>query len=506
MPLEPTHLKKVARNLAKLALAAVIGTGLALSASAPASAANPKYAGFVIDANNGKVLYQDRADEYRFPASLTKMMTLYLTFEALKSGKLHKDDKMPVSAYAAARPPSKLGLRPGTTLTVDEAISSLVTRSANDAAVVLAEYQAGSEAAFARRMTDKAHRLGMSRTEFRNANGLPNSDQHTTARDMATLGIALREHFPQYYDYFSIRSYNFRGHRIGNHNRVLNRYKGVDGIKTGYINASGFNLVTSVKTDGKSVVAVVFGGTSGRSRDDHMVDLLKRYMPSASRRDTGPLIAAQPNPNVQIASAEVELPKRGPIPDFRPGEGGISINDRIAMAYGSDSGDAIAARMPTPTARPLMGRDAIRAALVEERPAVSSAAAAILPLARPAADRGTPRPAASLMREASIDGSATGSIDRDTAAEVVQAPTPRSPWVVQIAATETVSQAMTMLKKAKGAAGSQLAEAEPFTESVATGGSTLYRARFAGFGSKDEAWKACAALKRSSYNCYAVAN
>ncbi|MBP0615431.1 D-alanyl-D-alanine carboxypeptidase [Jiella sp. KSK16Y-1] len=502
-----SQLRRAARSAIKLSAVAVIGAGVLLSgATGEAGAANPKYAGFVIDANNGKVLYQDRADEYRYPASLTKMMTLYLTFEALKSGKIHKGDKMPVSAYASGRPPSKLGLRPGTTITVEEAIYSLVTKSANDAAVVLAEYLAGSEAQFARRMTDKAHRLGMTRTEFRNANGLPNPDQHTTARDMATLGIALREHFPEYYDYFSTRSFNFRGRRIGNHNRVLNRYNGVDGIKTGYINASGFNLVTSVKTDGKSVVAAVFGGTSGRSRDDHMVDLLKRYMPKASRRDTGPLIAAKPNPNVQVASAEPDLPKRGPIPDFRPATGGISINDRIAMAYGSDAGNEIAARMPLPTSRPLVGRDAIRAALVDDRPALSNAAAAILPLARPAAARAVKRPSEPLMRQASVDGAATGSIDRETAAEVVQPSKPSSPWVVQIAATESASQAMSMLSKAKAAVGSPLAQAEPFTESISTGGSTLYRARFAGFGSKDQAWKACAALKNRSYNCYAVPN
>ena len=505
MPFDLTDLRTIARTLSRVVSAAIIGAGLTLAGTSGAAAANPKYAGFVIDANNGKVLYQDRADEYRYPASLTKMMTLYLTFEALKSGKISKSDKMAVSAYAAARPPSKLGVRPGTTLTVDEAISSLVTKSANDAAVVLAEFQAGSEAAFAKRMTEKARRLGMTRTQFRNANGLPNPDQHSTARDMATLGIALREHFPNYYDYFSIRSYSFRGRRLGNHNRVLNRYKGVDGIKTGYINASGFNLVTSVQTDGKSVVAAVFGGTSGRSRDDHMVELLKRYMPKASRRDGGPLIAARPNTSVQIASADPTLPKSGPIPDFRPSSGGISINDRIAMAYGSDAGDQISARMPTPTARPLMGRDAIRAALVDDRP-MSNAAAAILPLAHSTANRSAAQNNRSLLREASVDGRSTGSIDRETASEVVQPQKPSSPWVVQIAATDSMSQAMSMLNKAKNAAGAQLEDAEPFTESVKTGASVLYRARFAGFDSKDQAWKACAALKRNSYNCYAVAN
>ncbi|WAP67291.1 D-alanyl-D-alanine carboxypeptidase [Jiella pelagia] len=507
VPLNLSQFRRAARSFITLATTAALGVGILVTGvTAEAKAANPKYAGFVIDANNGKVLYQDRADEYRYPASLTKMMTLYLTFEALKSGKINKGDKMPVSAYAAGRPPSKLGLRTGSTITVEEAIYSLVTRSANDAAVVLAEFLGGSESNFAKRMTDKAHRLGMSRTQFRNANGLPNAEQRSTARDMATLGIALREHFPEYYGYFSTRSFSFRGQRIGNHNRVLNRYNGVDGIKTGYINASGFNLVTSVKTDGKNVVAAVFGGNSGRSRDDHMVDLLKRTMPLASRRDGGPLIAAKPNPNVVVAAVEPDLPKKGPIPDFRPNAGGISIDDRIAMAYGSDEGDQIAARMPMPTARPLMGRDAIRAALVDERPTASSAAAAILPLARPAAQSGGKAVSAGLMREVGdVDVQATGSVARNVPAMVVQ-PSKPSPWVVQIAATESASQAMTMLNKAKSALGSQLASAEPFTESVDTGGGTLYRARFAGFDNKDQAWKACAALKRSSFNCYAVAN
>ncbi|MBO0662228.1 D-alanyl-D-alanine carboxypeptidase [Jiella sp. CQZ9-1] len=470
---------------------------------APASAANPNYSGFVIDANTGKVLYNDRGDEYRYPASLTKMMTLYLTFEALKSGKIHLDDKMPVSSYAASRPPSKLGLRPGTYLTVDEAINSLVTKSANDAAVVLAEYEAGSESTFAKRMTEKARRLGMSRTIFRNANGLPNDEQHTTARDMTTLGIALYEHFPEYYGYFSTRSYNFRGRRLGNHNRVLGRYKGVDGIKTGYINASGFNLVTSVHEGGKSVVAAVFGGTSGRSRDDHMVELLKRYVPKASTRDSGPLIAARPDSNVEIAA----LPKHGPVPDSRPSvDEGMSISDRIAMAYGTDTGRDIAERMPTPTSRPLVGVDAIRAALVEDRPVGNAAAEAILPLVRPAAVNGaTLSPAALDQGTTDIDRGTVGSIKRNTASEVVQ-PTDRSPWVVQIAATDSASQAMEMLKKAQTTVGSRLAEAQPFTESVKTGSGTLYRARFSGFDDKDQAWQACAALKRHAFNCYAVAN
>ncbi|MCB8840440.1 D-alanyl-D-alanine carboxypeptidase [Aurantimonas sp. VKM B-3413] len=453
-----------------------------------AAAVNPKYAGFVIDANNGHVLYADRADELRFPASLTKMMTLYLTFEAMKSGRISKNDAMPVSSYAASRPPSKLGLKPGSTLKVEEAIYSLVTKSANDAAVVLAEYQAGSEAAFARRMTERARQLGMAHTVFKNANGLPNSDQHTTARDLSKLGIALREHFPEYYGYFSTRSYSFRGRRLGNHNRVLFRVDGADGIKTGYINASGFNLVTSVKRDGKSVVAVVMGGTSGRSRDDHMVELLRRYLPEASTKDTGPLIASRDT--MRVAS----LPEEVPVPGSRP-VGGMSINDRIAEAYGTETATRIAA-IPEPSNRPILGRDAIRAALVEERPV--GAANAILPLVRPAAARPVPTPAAAIPQDRGLDTSRTGSIASDQ--------TPNSPWVVQIAATDDKGRAISMLTEAKQKVGRPLAKAEPFTETVRSGSQVLHRARFAGFSSKDQAWNACTALKRADYSCYAVAN
>ncbi|MEX6507642.1 serine hydrolase [Jiella sp. M17.18] len=467
-----------------------VGAGLLLSQTGTAAAVNPKYAGFVIDANNGHVLYQDRADEPRFPASLTKMMTLYLTFEALKAGKIKKTDEMPVSAYAASRPPTKLGLKPGSTLKVEDAIYGLVTLSANDAAVVLAEYEGGSEEAFARRMTARARELGMRNTVFRNANGLPNAEQHTTAHDMAILGIALREHFPQYYGYFSTRSYNFRGRRLGNHNRVLFRVDGADGIKTGFTNASGFNLVTSVKRGGKSVVAVVMGGTSARSRDDHMVELLHRYMPEASTRDTGPLVASvEASPPIVGA-----LPDEGPIPDSRPMRT-ASIDARIAAAYGSAPAAEIA-NLPEPSNRPILGRDAIRAALVEERPA--GAANAILPMVRTVASRQVPTPPAAIPGERGLDQDATGSV-----ADQAQ---PSSPWVVQIAATDDPTSAMSMLKAAQRKVGGAVAKAQPFTEPVRSGAQSLYRARFAGFGSKDQAWNACAALKRADYNCYAVAN
>ena len=221
-------------------------------------------------------------------------MTLYMLFERLESGKLSLDSQLRVSEHAADQSPTKLGLREGSTISVEDAIKGLVTRSANDAAVVVAENLAGSEEEFARQMTRKARALGMSNTTYRNASGLPDSAQVTTARDQATLGRAIQERFPRYYRYFSTRSFTFRGQRIGNHNRLLGKVEGVDGIKTGYIRASGFNLVTSVKRDGRHVVAVVLGGTSAGARDSRMRQLLAQHVGSASTRRTAPMIAEAP--------------------------------------------------------------------------------------------------------------------------------------------------------------------------------------------------------------------
>lgn len=486
-------LKTAIRKLTKLIVLVAMGASLSLTHAAGADA-NPKYAGFVIDANNGQVLYSENADAPRYPASLTKMMTLYMTFDALKSGRVSLGNRMPVSAYAAGRPPSKLGLKPGSTLTVEEGIYALVTKSANDAAVVMAEFLAGSESTFAEQMTAKARRIGMRATTFRNANGLPDNGQRTTARDMATLGIALREHFPEYYKYFSTRSYSFRGRRLGNHNRVLGRFQGTDGIKTGYINASGFNLVSSVARDGKRLVAVVMGGRSGRSRDDHMVELLNRYFPKASTRGTGPLVASRSSGNAVVA----ELPTRGPLPDSRP-VAPTSIDERIALAYGSEPAAAIA-RLPEPRSRPLLGRDALRAALVQERPVTRT------PFPEPSrsipAAFGIPLPPAAIPGGKDLDPRTTGSI----AASAPPKSAPSSPWVVQIAATPEADQAMAMLGEAKNKVGGPLSSAVPFTETVKSGSQTLHRARFAGFSTKDQARSACAALKRDAYNCYVVAN
>ena len=268
------------------------------------------YADIVVDANSGTVLHSTNPDAQRHPASLTKIMTLYLLFEQLEAGKLKLDSPLPVSKEAAGQMPTKLGLKPGSTLAVEDAIKGMVTRSANDAAVVVAEAIAGDEDAFAKLMTRKAQALGMSRTIYKNASGLPDSGQITTARDQSTLGRAVQERFPRYYKYFSIRTFVFRGQSIGNHNNLLGRVEGVDGIKTGYVNASGFNLVTSVHRGNRYLVAVVMGGSSAGSRDAKMRDLISDKIAQASVKRTAPMVAegspppeARPEPK---AVAKVE--------------------------------------------------------------------------------------------------------------------------------------------------------------------------------------------------------
>lgn len=235
-----------------------------------------KYAALVMDSRTGEVLYSKNPDHKLYPASLTKIMTLYMTFDALKHGRLKLNQNLSVSARAAGQAPTKLGLKKGTTISVQNAMFGLITKSANDAATVLAEGLAPSEAAFARNMTAMAHKLGMRRTSFRNASGLPNRWQMSTARDMAVLGAALIHDFPQYYHFMSLEKFDYNGRAFKNHNNLLNKYEGADGIKTGYIRASGFNLVASAKRGDKRLIGVIFGGRTAKSRDAQMTKLLDR--------------------------------------------------------------------------------------------------------------------------------------------------------------------------------------------------------------------------------------
>ncbi|WP_259780467.1 D-alanyl-D-alanine carboxypeptidase family protein [Aestuariispira ectoiniformans] len=235
-----------------------------------------RYADIIVDADTGEVLHQSSADVRNYPASLTKIMTLYIAFEELEKGRLKLNQRLKVSRRAQRQPPSKLNLRRGQTITVENAILALVTKSANDVAVVLAEAIAGTEADFAKRMTAKARELGMTRTTFKNASGLYAKGQRTTARDMAQLGRQIYNRFPDKYRYFGTRVFSYKGSRYSNHNKLLGHYEGTDGIKTGYIGASGFNLVASVKRHGRHLIGVVFGGRTGKSRDRQMKKLLTK--------------------------------------------------------------------------------------------------------------------------------------------------------------------------------------------------------------------------------------
>lgn len=263
---------------------------------------SPKFASIIVDGNSGTVLQATSPDGIRHPASLTKIMTLYLLFERLESGKMKLDTEMPVSQHAADQDPTKLNLRAGQTIRVEDAIKGLVTRSANDAAVVIAEAIAGDEDDFAQMMTRKARSLGMSRTVYRNANGLPNDEQVTTARDQATLGRAIQERFPRYYRYFATSTFNWRGQSIRNHNHLLGSVEGVDGIKTGYTHASGFNLVTSMRRGNRHLIGVVLGGRSGGSRDAIMRNLLAENLDKGATTHT---VAAVTERNGADGAAEV---------------------------------------------------------------------------------------------------------------------------------------------------------------------------------------------------------
>ncbi|WP_049976066.1 D-alanyl-D-alanine carboxypeptidase [Azospirillum sp. B506] len=276
--------------LAAAALLGMVALGSGLSA---AEALAAKAAAIVVDARTGQVLIDQDADAITHPASLTKMMTLYLTFDALEDGRLTLDQQLPVSSWAESMSPTKLGLRAGQTLKVETAILGLVTKSANDAAVVLAEALGGTESRFAEMMTRKARELGMRHTVYRNASGLPNMEQVTTARDYAALSRALMRDHAKYYPYFSRRNFVYGGRTLANHNHLMSRYEGMDGIKTGYTVASGFNLAASAVRDGRRLVGVVLGGKSAVSRDNRMAALLDQAFGRPNRgRDDAPVMAS----------------------------------------------------------------------------------------------------------------------------------------------------------------------------------------------------------------------
>ncbi|THV13543.1 D-alanyl-D-alanine carboxypeptidase [Rhizobium rhizophilum] len=469
-----------------VAAVAVIVATVAVSSVAQA---NPKYAGIVIDVKTGKVLYSENADSLRYPASLTKMMTLYMVFEALEAGRITLNSKVPFSANAAKEPPSKLGVGTGRSITVEQAILSLVTRSANDVATALAEFVGGSEQRFAQMMTAKARSLGMTKTTYRNAHGLPNTAQMTTARDQARLSIALRQHFPQYYGYFSTRSFRFGKQTIGNHNRLLGQVRGVDGIKTGYTRAAGYNLATSAEADGRSIVAVVLGATSGARRNAQMTSLVKRYFPAASSTRGGGNLIAKNNTSVAPSQATAaisgdgvpSLPQNGPMPGVRYAG--------VAQAYAASPAQN-AASAALETMRPVA-------------PAATSGSAVPVPQPAPAymPDSGAAVAPAAATQSVAAASATPPDVDSVTTAST----TPSAGWVVQIGTSPDKELAMDLLRNAQDKGGNVLRSATPFTVAYGAGAKQIYRARFGGFDDQKDAVNACNALKKRGIGCWAAA-
>ena len=336
-----------------------------------------RYAGIVVDAKTGQVLYQQNADDPRYPASISKVMTLYILFQELSAGHLKLNSLLTVSAHAADADPTKLGLAPGSKIAVQDAIKSIVTISANDMARTIAENISGSEDAFARRMTATAHSLGMVHTTYVNASGLPDPRQRTTVRDQAILASAVYEHFPQYYSYFQTRSFQYGRRVYGNHDFVLG-FMGVDGLKTGYINAAGFNLMTASRADNRHIVVIGFGFNTGGERDAMVRSLVQKYLPKAHQgqylaaamiplpgRPRGattmlasiqtPPAAGAPAAAVQTADAGATPVQPMPIPAFRQDEQAMpepvayatepaaypAAEDNSAQAASNDSGAAV---------------------------------------------------------------------------------------------------------------------------------------------------------------------
>jgi len=480
---------------------------------------SPPTASIVVDGNTGQVLQATNPDAPRHPASLTKIMTLYLLFERLDAGKIKLDTPLKVSAHAADQDPTKLELKPGQTIVVEDAIKGVVTRSANDAAVVIAENLGGSESDFAKMMTQKAHALGMSRTTYVNASGLPDDDQITTARDQALLGRAIQDRFPRYYKYFSIPSFVYHGVTIRNHDHLLGSVQGVDGIKTGFTRASGFNLVTSLHRDGRYVVGVVLGGRSAPQRDAHMRELISEHIKEASLKHTAPVIAEQPAPRDE--PQPTALAKATPAPTASRADPAPTATATARMAVGSTDPiqpllvKTISYRIaPVKTASltpmpPLVAVAAPAAPQAAASPPQVEAPRTVVASAEP-----TP-PASSIALKSTASApeakaEAVPPVKTEAAAEPAKAEPParvraRGGWLIQIGAYEGEDEARQHLSDAQAKVRDKLAAADPFTERVLKGDKPLYRARFAGFD-KTTAEAACRQLKRNDFACITVKN
>ncbi|WP_375283390.1 serine hydrolase [Marinicauda pacifica] len=419
---------------------------LLLAGAAP-SHAQSRGAAFVADMDSGEVLHARQADEPRHPASLTKMMTLYMLFEALEDGRVSMDTTLTASAEAASRPASDLGLETGDTLSVETAIRALVIRSANDVAVVVGEHLSGTESAFAADMTRRAAELGLQATLFRNASGLPDNEQITTARDMARLAHALSRDFPQYWHYFSEERFTYGSRTWRNHNSLVGRVDGVDGLKTGYIRASGFNVVTTSQRNGHRLVTVVMGGRTAAVRDSHAEDLLEAAYTAIDARAEGRLLAALQTPRLNPVREQAILTAE--LADLR---------EPTAMGSAEGAPPVSVVLADPADMRPARSRPA---PLSEPTPAAQMAAA--------------PAPQA------------------DTAAS----------WAVQVGAYTSQAAALARLESLRDAHLASEPALTPFAEAVDRNGRTLWRARFNGVDASG-ARRVCQTLANRGEPCFAV--
>jgi D-alanyl-D-alanine carboxypeptidase len=530
--------------------------GAALPAADVAHAEAKKSAVLVIDGNTGRVLHQSAADELRHPASLAKMMTIYLAFELIEQGRLSYQTKIKFSANAVAAAPSKLDLEEGEEIALIDAIKILITKSANDVAIAVAEHIAGSEEKFARLMTRKAHQLGMSATTFRNASGLPDDAQVTTARDMVTLALRLQDDFPKHYPLFATRTATYKVEEFRNHNTLLFRYEGTDGLKTGYTRASGFNLVASVRRGKKHVIGAVFGGVSAESRNAAMRTFLNMGLVKASnektRQPAAPLIAQAPRPAAGQKIASVPSPKRLPrlpekpvtaaspppaaTPPAEPAATQLSPPQIFAPAVeiarvrsvlvpprstGPGAQPApeqreppaaeAAAASPTPQwsttaslapATPPAGTSD-KPALFSDITIVRGASPSTLGQQASKLARGEP-PVTAPVTTAALPRQARAPT-REAAAAPPPAPAPavRGAFQIQIGAFQSAAEAERQLAMVRVRAGGLLAAGTPLTLPVQQGQKSFFRARYSGFEASAAA-KACGELKRLKIDCLVV--
>ncbi len=524
----------------------------------------PPFAAYAVDGNSGRVLYAQDENAPRHPASITKVMTLYLLFERLEHGQLSLDDRLDVSEHAAAQAPTKLGLRPGSTIRIEDAIKSIVTKSANDMAVAVAEKIGGDEHTFAQMMTRKAHSLGMSRSNFVNASGLPDDMQLTTAHDLAILGRAIHDRYPRYFRFFSTPSFRYAGQFMPNHNHLMEQVDGMDGIKTGYTRSSGFNLLSSVSRDGHWLISVVLGGKTRLGRDRIMADIIAAQIDKCSTTRTAPMIAenpalehvaeaipviqhegesAPPVENVDEDAVEAKAPPprervAAAVEEGAPAVEPASSGDKADEAAGDPPQgreEPDADPVPEPVHR--VRQTASRPQAAKPVPVVKVAAEIAQPRPRPAFVSGLPR---SGERDMTATGSihpgreriagrfdgttshysgtptATPSTLRHGAKPEVAAGSsrpangdaqsgPRGGWVIQIGATPTLAEANALLARAKGQSHGALAAAHPFTEKVQKGRETLFRARFSGLEG-DKAETVCRGLKHAGLSCFTSRN